>query len=162
MGVKKIIRDSFEFVKDTAKQGAKIPPDLFGGMIEQAIKGPKLTSAQQQQQQVKQQAQMQLQKQGEDFKTKDEEELKKAREKLEQLRRMQAMYATRQEQKLRPYEETIQDKERQKAQEVEAQKKKVSQQLPVMTTKPKRGSLFGFLKRKIKGSEGLVKDTKVG
>lgn len=159
MAVKQIIRDSFEFFKDTGRQAGKLVPDLLGGMFEQAIKGPKQTSGQTQ---ANKQAQQALQLKKDEFKTKDGEELKKAREKLEQLRRMQTTYAPRQEQELRPYEQNIQDLERKKAMAVEVQKKKISQQLPVINQKPKRGSLFGFLRRKPKGMEGLVKDTKVG
>ena len=48
-GVKRIIGGTFEFIKDTAKQGAAIPKDVLGGMLEQAVKGVQQTPAQKQQ-----------------------------------------------------------------------------------------------------------------
>lgn len=154
MPIKKIIShvasDSFEMVKDTVKQAGKIPIDVAGGMMEQAVSGGQQTAAQ------KQQSQQQVQQKAAGYKQKDEEELKKTRDALNQLKRMQNMYAPKPQQTPRLYEATIEDEERKKAAQVEAQKK---QPLAVPTSKQTRGMLG---KKKTKGSEGMVKDTRVG
>ncbi|MBI4067517.1 hypothetical protein HY407_03965 [Candidatus Gottesmanbacteria bacterium] len=155
MPVKRIIGGSLEFIKDTAKKGAQIAPDILGGMLEQAVKGSQQTPAQ------KQQAAQQMQQKQTQHQQKDEEELKKAREALAQLQKMQKTFAPKPQQAPRPYEATISDMEQKKAQEVEALKRQQSQALPVPMSKQSRGMLFK--KKKVnKGSEGLVKDTRVG
>ncbi len=151
MVVKKVIRDSFEFVKNTGKQAGKIVPDVLGGMLEQAVKGGSQSAAQ------KQQAAQQMQQQTTSYKQKDEEELKKTRDALAALQRMQRTFSPKQKPAPRPYEATISEEEQRKAAATEAQKK---QPLAVPVSKQTRGMLFG--KRKIKGSEGMVKDTRVG
>ena len=156
MAVKQIISDSFEFIKETGQKAGQIVPDVFGGMLEQAVHGPKQTSAQKQQ--AKQKAQAQIAQKQNDFAKKDEEELKKQREKLEALRRMQATYAPRPAQEKRPYEATIADMERKKAMEAEMQKRQAAGQIITPSSKPNRG----MRKQKAKGMEGLAKDTKSG
>lgn len=150
MSVKKIIGGTFEFAGETAKKSAQVVPDVLGGMLEQAVKGGQQTAAQ------KQQAAKQMQQKTTDFKKKDEEELKKARESLAQLRRMQSQFAPKKQLEQRPYEAKIQEEEKKKAEEVEAQKTKP---LVIPTSVQARGMLG---KKKAKGSEGMVKDTRVG
>ncbi|OGG14608.1 hypothetical protein A2773_02365 [Candidatus Gottesmanbacteria bacterium RIFCSPHIGHO2_01_FULL_39_10] len=154
-GVKRIIGGTFEFIKDTAKQGAAIPKDVLGGMLEQAVKGVQQTPAQKQQ--AAKQAQQQMQQNAQQHKVKDEEELKKTREALAGLRAMQTQFAPRKQAPPSIYEQNMQELEKKKAQQVEAGKK---QPMAVPTSKQSRGMLFA--KKKPKGSEGLTKDSKVG
>ncbi len=156
MAVRQILRNTFEFIKETTNKGAQIVPDVASGMWEQAVKGGQLSAAQKQQ--IQQQQQQQISQKAQQHQVTDESDLKKTREALAQLQRMKQQWAPKGPPTLRPYEQTVQNMERTKAIAVENHKKSSTVAAP--TSVQPRGMLFG--KRKTKGIEGFAKDTKIG
>ncbi|MBM3284013.1 hypothetical protein FJY90_07290 [Candidatus Gottesmanbacteria bacterium] len=138
-----------ELIKGTVKGTAKVAPDIIGGMIEMATKSA--ANPQKTQQQYQQKVQ--------EYKKKDEEELEKIRNSLvtstpAHLRPLPKSPP------LRPYEARLREEEQKKAMMVEAQKKQQQQPIGIPAGKKKTGWFFN--RKKTKGSEGLVKDTKIG
>lgn len=154
--VKKVITGGLEFVKDSAKQLAQtVSPDA---LARQALGQP-----------PKSEVTDYLRNLGKDLTPEELEKKKKELESDEQKKLEEARKtiksATPAHMRLpqkptapKPYE-AIAAEEKKKAKEVEAMKK---QPQPLFTPagKQPRGMLFG--KRKVKGFEGLQKDTKVG
>ena len=159
--VKKIITGGFEIVKDSAKQIADtVSP---AAIVEQALRRQKDTKNEVSEYLKNLSPNIsseELEKKKRQLSEEDQKKLEEAREKLTAVipAHMRPSEKPRQP---RPYEATIQEEERKKAAFVEAQKKTPG---PVFTPagKQARGMLFGVRKPRVKGFEGLTKDTKVG
>lgn len=159
MSVPKVIRDSFEFISDTAKPLG----DIAAGIPEQLIKGRQMTKQQQQQSnQQKQQQTQQNQQKINEHKQQDEKELEKTRAALEQMKIMRSIYESPKKQEEPRVYDKLREEERQRAlQTAQAQKILARKKLPETGSVQARGML-GKRRQKVKGMEGLVKDTKVG
>ena len=137
-----------ELIKGTVKGTAKVVPDILGGMIEMTTK----SSA------TGQKTQQQYQQKVADYKKQDEEDLEKVRRSLIRTTPPHMRPSTK-PQALRPHEAKLREEEQKKAMIVEAQKK---QQQPLAAPTGKKQTGWFFARKKTKGTEGMIKDTKIG
>lgn len=161
--IKSIITNTFEAVKDSAKQIVDtVSP---GVMVEQALgqqqsqssefteylknAGPNLSPEE-------------IEKKKQEFAQSDQSKLEEERKKL--FSSIPAHMKLPQKQKPpRPYEAVIQEGERKKAQAVEAQKKQAGAQISAPAGKQARGSLFARKKKHVStGFEVIKGDKKAG
>ncbi|MBI2616780.1 hypothetical protein HYW55_01440 [Candidatus Gottesmanbacteria bacterium] len=161
--IKSIITNTFEAVKDSAKQVADtVSP---GSLLEQALGKQKSQSSEFTEYLKNVGGELspeELEKKKKEFSQSDQEKLEETRKKL--LPSVPAhMKPPPTAKGPRPYEATIQEEERKKAQAVEMQKKQASQQITPPSGKKARGSLFSKKKKATPtGFEVMKGDKKAG